>query len=109
MRFESMKRRLSKLEKRSGVRDVLLSFPDGSSRCLKIRDPLSCLLTSWEKEAAELEGRPSEPSKYDPVLHLFQNATAVEGGPLFELILGSAHHLRDNRTWTASRGKPKWF
>ena len=54
MTFEA---RLLALERKSDVRDVTLTFKDGSTRRVRIRDPLAVLCDVWSKRHANIVGQ----------------------------------------------------
>ncbi|HUZ47312.1 MAG TPA: hypothetical protein VMW54_11810 [Terriglobia bacterium] len=77
-----------KIEQKSVARDVVLRFDDGSTRAVRVRDPLSVVLASWSRRHSETTGKPAPESKYDAALDLFDAAETVESDqPIFDLVL----------------------
>ena len=86
--FSRLKLRLLRIEQKSHVRDVVLSFTDGSTRAVRVRDPLSLVLASWTRRHCEITGAAAPASRYDAALALFDHAERVEGDqPIFDLVL----------------------
>lgn len=91
----NLHRRLSSIEKKRSARDVLLKYPDGSQRAVRLRDPLSTLLQSWRNTSNELKGLQPESTEHDAALALFSNAQAAEGDNLAQLILDNEHQRKE--------------
>jgi hypothetical protein len=88
MPSDNLKRRLDALERKSQVSDAVLTFADGSTRSVRLKDPLgifcaACDLQSWkagppEGLEADAERRPRPVSPFDFALDLFSRAVKVE-------------------------------
>jgi hypothetical protein len=87
MRFDKLKKRLSSLEVRSGVQDAQLHFADRSTRVVHMRDPLGCLIATWSKVHARLEGLPEPASPHDQTIALFGRAERVDADDSFLQLL----------------------
>jgi len=84
----NLENRVLRLERKSSARNVLLTFADGSSRAIRVRDPLSLVLASWTRRHCEITGAADPASRYDAALALFDHAERVEGDqPIFDLVL----------------------
>ena len=92
MSFENMKRRLRKLQDKSGARDAVLMFRDGSVRAIRPRDPLGLVLASFRRRHSEIEGGPMPESRYDEHLNLLGKCTSVDSeAPLIDLAASCLH------------------
>jgi len=95
MRYEALKRRLESLEKSSPSGTAILAFADGSTRSIKIADPLAILIQAMTRighATGAPEGREDDPemiewltkplpaSKYDHAIELLGRATSIEAG-----------------------------
>jgi hypothetical protein len=93
MRYDSLRRRIKSLERKNPVADGILVFPDGSTRAIRLADPLAVMcdamaLSSWAgpgvcegdsvpiRTAWQLGPRPV--SKHDSTIALLARATAVK-------------------------------
>ncbi len=87
MRFDKFKNRLASLEVRRGLQDAKLTFADGSTRSITVRDPLGCLLDTWRRVHARLAGRPMSESRHDKTIALFGRAVRVDADDHFLQLL----------------------
>ena len=87
MRSSALKNRLLALEKKSGAQDVLLHFADGSTRAVRLRDPVAALIASWRRQWARCVGQPQPVNENDAVLDLIASADSVLGSDPFMLLL----------------------
>lgn len=94
MRFDSMRRRIASLESTSPIADGVLSFPDGSTRAIRIGDPLAVLchamaLGSWAgpgicegseqiPKQTEWQKGPRPVSTSDSTIALLARASSIE-------------------------------
>jgi hypothetical protein len=98
IRFDAIKKRLAKLERSNPSSDAVLTFADGSTRAVRLKDPLGIFcaamsLQSWK--AGPPEGRPNADaerprpvSQYDLAMSLFARAVKVESEDRFlQLVL----------------------
>jgi hypothetical protein len=98
VKFNNLRNRTEALEKKSGARDTVLHFADGSTRAIRMRDPLAVLLAIWNRvhwQIGPSEGAPSEgpmpTSQYDGTIDLLARADGMEGNDSFlELLQGEA-------------------
>jgi hypothetical protein len=100
MRFDSLENRVTNLERKSGSQDGLLRFADGSSRAVRIRNPLAVLCAciariSWRIGPPEgvdcIEGAQMSVSRYDDEINLLGGAESIEtGDSLLQLVQESA-------------------
>ena len=120
MRFDSMRRRIASLESTSPIADGVLSFPDGSTRAIRIGDPLAVLchamaLGSWagtgiqhdedagnEKWKAFKEG-PRPVSTSDSMIALLARASSIETKDRFLKLVQST--CQQAVEWERTRGE----
>jgi len=86
MTFDSLRRRIRCLESESATADAVLTFPDGSTRAIRVRDPLelycNCVnLTAWK--ATPSATGPEPVGEYDQVMRLFAAAASIESREIF--------------------------
>ena len=88
--IREISRRVAGLEKTSRATEGVLSFADGSTRAIHVRDVLDLTLAAFRREHARLEALPPEPGRYDATLDLLGNAKSVESTePLVRMIFES--------------------
>ena|ERR1700676_3443249 len=94
MRFDSLRRRIKSMERASPIADGVLVFPDGSTRAIRIADPLGVMcdamsLCSWAGEGiyegdsqiphrTEWQLGPRPVSKHDATIALLALASSIE-------------------------------
>jgi hypothetical protein len=92
MRLDGIKTRLVNLEKKRSTSDALLTFADGSTRSLFVKDPLGCCCAAfnrihWKTKAHHgMPPRTKGPfpvSPHDNVLDLMSNAVEIESNDVF--------------------------
>lgn len=94
MRYDPLRRRIKSIERASPIADCVLSFPDGSTRAIRIGDPLGVMcdamaLASWagpgvfegdsqipQRDAWHDGPRPV--SKHDETIKLLARARSIE-------------------------------
>jgi hypothetical protein len=84
MSIERLKARLGRLEERIGGSNVVLRFPNGSSRAMRLRDPLGCLLAAFRARSARIEGEACEENE---TLALIGLAESIEPNDALLLLL----------------------
>lgn len=110
MKFQSLKDRLRAIAERRGSGTALLTFPDGSTRALKIRDrnaALGLLLDCFEKARsfpppapADVPIDPPPPEAKtgnDRTIEIMGRAQSCEGDRLMQLIHEFATSFVDSR------------
>lgn len=80
MQFNSLKTRLLALERKSSAQDIVLIFGDGSTRGVRVRDPLGLVVASFSRIHARATGEPWPTSANDAVLDLMAAAIDVADG-----------------------------
>lgn len=78
MKAEGVSKRLGRLEKTRSHKDALLSFSDGSTRALRVRDVLGLTLASFDRVNARNRGTNFPESKFDSILDLLAKSEALE-------------------------------
>jgi hypothetical protein len=94
MRYDSLRRRIKSLERESPIADGVLVFSDGSTRAIRIADPLAVMcdamtLSSWAgpglcegdsqiPQQTEWQKGPRPVSKHDNTIALLARASSVE-------------------------------
>jgi hypothetical protein len=102
VRFDKLRKRVSRLETKSSISSVTLHFPDGSSRALQMRDPLqvwcdAMRLASWaigppcgmsdgaevcdidpEKPFYRIQGAARPQSRHDDLISLLGTVETVD-------------------------------
>jgi hypothetical protein len=88
MRFNGLNARLAALEHRTGTQEVELRFADGSTRAVRVADPLGSLLAAFRRTHARSTGAPAPVSTHDELLDLAAAATGVtdDSDPLLALL-----------------------
>jgi hypothetical protein len=95
----NFKTRVSKLESKKGVKNVILRFSDGSTRSVRILDPLGVLLAaveriSWQDSPEENEdwrnGEVRIPGRYDDMIDLLGCAEGIECDDVFLKVVHGA-------------------
>lgn len=86
MTFDSLQRRIRCLESNSPAANAILHFEDGSTRAIRVRDPLGlycdCVnLTGWK--ATPSATGPEPVGEYDAVMRLFAAAASIESKEVF--------------------------
>jgi hypothetical protein len=107
MRFSGLKTRLQKLESLVSSSDVKLTFADGSTRVVAIKDKLGCAIAAWNKiswcvgpgegiDASDFWTGPAPTSRFDATLDLLGRAVEIEpdNPPFLQILLGSAVEAR---------------
>jgi hypothetical protein len=69
---------LVRLEAKSTARDAVLHFADGSTRAIRLSDPLQLLLDGWRWEHDRLSGKPEPESRHADMLRLLGGGTSIE-------------------------------
>ena len=101
MKIRDVGRRLLKLEKKGGAADGVLSFGNGSSRAIRVRDGLGLAVASFRRRHAELEGLPRPESPFNGLLELMGNAENIETRhPLLMVTFGIAREKNSEEEQT---------
>jgi hypothetical protein len=94
-----MKRRLERMERKNPKADVLLTFPDASTRAVVVGDPLGVLCSAMRRISAVIgppEGREGDVSeckhekRFDKAIDLLGAASGIETENCFVELVGEA-------------------
>jgi len=85
MKWRELFHRLTILESKSIATDAWLHFADGSTRAIRIQDPLKLLLDAFRREHARASGEDDPEIQYAQQLDLLGGAESVEGENLIQL------------------------
>ena len=112
MRYDSLRRRIKSIERESPAADGVLSFPDGSTRAIRIGYPLGVMcdamtLCSWAgpgvcegdgqiPHKTEWQKGPRPVSKHDSTIALLARASSVETEDRFlKLVQGTCQQAAE--------------
>jgi hypothetical protein len=107
MRIRDLANRLKKLESLLSPSEVKLTFADGSTRVVAIKDKLGCAIAAWKKiswcigpgegiDASDFWTGPAPTSRFDAILDLLGRAVEIEpdNPPFLQILLNSAVEAR---------------
>jgi hypothetical protein len=105
----NLKNRVRKLESKSGASDAVLWFADGSTRSVRIADPLSVLIAAMDRISRRIgtpegmeddaEDEPETPSKYDGIVNLLGRAPRIESDDvLMQTVHGAARYALEEES-----------
>lgn len=106
MSYDRLETRLRAVEEDRSTSDALLRFDDGSTRAVRVKDPLSLLLDAMRERSRQLgppEGSEDDPRPENPPLtrhaeaiKLIGRAERIESDdPLLNLVFESAKGVHD--------------
>ena len=77
-RINSLNKRLGALEAKASTGHILLHFADGSTRSIRLKNPLQCFIAAANRVSCRCEGAPMPTSPHDELIELLGRATKVD-------------------------------
>lgn len=78
-----LKNRIRDLEVRIGAKDATLVFSDGSTRAIRVRDPLAVLLAAMTRIHRQSTGQVADASPFNPTIDLMGAAESIQTSDSF--------------------------